>query len=244
MPPMGGTRSRSGTLIQTHMALILQIETATRSCSIALAQHGQVIALKEQNEANIHASHITLFIEEVMKQAGKTLEELVAVAVSMGPGSYTGLRIGVSTAKGLCYALDKPLIAVSTLAAMAAAKKADAESKTLLCPMIDARRMEVYMAIYNQDLSVIEPVKAQILDENTFETYSNTYRIHIFGDGAEKCKSLYQGAEFVFSSHINSAADLTDIALEKFRAQDFEDLAYFEPFYLKDFIATKPKDLC
>jgi tRNA threonylcarbamoyladenosine biosynthesis protein TsaB len=225
------------------MALILQIETATRSCSIALAQNGQVIALKELNEANIHASHITLFIEEAMKKADKSLEELDAVAVSMGPGSYTGLRIGVSCAKGLCYALDKPLIAVSTLAAMAAAKKGATESNNLLCPMIDARRMEVYMALFDQDLSVVEPVKAQILDEHTFDAYSDNYLIQIFGDGAEKCKSLYQGAQFVFSSHVNSAADLSSIAHEKFLAHDFEDLAYFEPYYLKDFIATKPKDL-
>lgn len=226
------------------MALILQIETATRSCSIALAQNGEVIALKEQNEANIHASHITLFIEEVMKQAGKSLEDLDAVAVSMGPGSYTGLRIGVSCAKGLCYALDKPLIAVSTLAAMAAAKKGATESKSsLLCPMIDARRMEVYMALFDQDLSVVEPVKAQILDEHTFDAYPATHEINIFGDGAEKCKSLYQGAQFVFSPHVNSATDLSSIAHEKFLIQDFEDLAYFEPYYLKDFIATKPKNL-
>lgn len=224
------------------MAVILQIETATRSCSIALADQGKVLAFKEQDEANIHASYLTLFIEEVMKMAGKSYADLDAVAVSMGPGSYTGLRIGVSTAKGLCYALDKPLIAVSTLEAMASAKQAAASDHTLLCPMIDARRMEVYMALFDRELNLKAPVHAQILDEHTFDPYLDQFQVHVFGDGAEKCKSLYPYPSFIFSSHINSAKDLSSIAFEKFKSGEFVDLAYFEPYYLKDFIATKPKN--
>lgn len=221
------------------MALILQIETATRSCSVALAQDGILLAKKERNEANIHASSITVFVEELMQDQGKTYADLNAIAVSIGPGSYTGLRIGVSTAKGLCFGLDIPLIGTSTLEAMAAAQKERANSGALLCPMIDARRMEVYMALYDADMNNIEPVKAQILDEHTFEAYNN--EIIIFGDGAEKCKELYSNAKFSFAEHVNSAADLSELAFKKYQQKDFEDLAYFEPYYLKDFIATVSK---
>ena len=221
------------------MALILQIETATRSCSVALAQDGVLLGKKERNEANIHAASITLFVEELMQAQGKTYADLQAIAVSMGPGSYTGLRIGVSTAKGLCFGLDIPLIGISTLEAMASAKQAIVNADTLLCPMIDARRMEVYMALYDADMNTVEPVKAQILDEHTFEAYNN--EIIIFGDGAEKCKELYNNSKFSFVDHVNSAADLSELAFKKYQQKDFEDLAYFEPYYLKDFIATVSK---
>jgi tRNA threonylcarbamoyladenosine biosynthesis protein TsaB len=223
------------------MALILQLETGTSSCSVALASNGQVLALKEQHEANIHASHLTLFINEVLKVANKNYEDLDAVAVSMGPGSYTGLRIGVSTAKGLCFALDIPLIAVSTLQAMASAKQSLANDKNLLCPMIDARRMEVYLAVYNANLSPIEDVKAVILDEHSFDSFAD-YTLIFLGDGAEKSKDLYSDTErYRFESHVNSAADLTSLAFEKFTKGELADLAYFEPYYLKDFMVTQPK---
>lgn len=222
------------------MALILQIETATPSCSVALAEDGVVLAIKERTEANIHASHITLFIQEVMRSANKNYRDLDALAVSMGPGSYTGLRIGVSTAKGLCYGLDIPLISVSTLAAMASAKRQFANEKTLLCPMIDARRMEVYMSIFDDELNTILPVKAEILDENTFDAFKKDHKILIFGDGAEKCKKLYSGAQFSFAYHENSAAHLSNLAFNKFREKSFEDPAYFEPYYLKEFLGTMP----
>lgn len=224
------------------MSLILQLETATRSCSVALAENGILLAKKEQNEANIHAQSITLFIEELMNNCQKTYADLSAVAVSMGPGSYTGLRIGVSTAKGLCYASDIPLISVSTLAAMATAKQELANPDTLLCPMIDARRMEVYLAVFDQHLNLKEPVKAQILDQHTFDELVKNHRMLIFGDGAEKCKELYTAPKFQFAEHVNSAADLTTLAHQAYQAQNFVDLAYFEPFYLKDFIATQPKN--
>ena len=223
------------------MALILHIETATRSCSVALAENGVLIAVKERTEANIHASSITIFIEELIASAGKSLQDLDAIAVSMGPGSYTGLRIGVSTAKGLCYGLDKPLIAIPTLQAMAAAKKTLAGENTLLCPMIDARRMEVYTALFDHDLKTVSPVKAEILDEQTFVSFLGDKELLIFGDGAEKTKYLYTGPAYRFEAHENSAGDMCALAYEKFQAEDFEDLAYFEPFYLKDFIATQPK---
>jgi tRNA threonylcarbamoyladenosine biosynthesis protein TsaB len=223
------------------MALILQIETATRSCSVALSENGKVLAIKERAEANIHASSITLFIEEVMQMAAKSLAELHAVAVSMGPGSYTGLRIGVSTAKGLCYGLDKPLIAIPTLQAMAFAQVKHAQVNTLLCPMIDARRMEVYTALFDRNLKEISPVKAEILDEHTFESHLSAHEILIFGDGAEKCKSLYASTAYRFVDHENSAAHFAELAYHKFQQAAFENLAYFEPFYLKDFIATQSK---
>lgn len=222
------------------MALILQIETATPSCSVALAENGQVLAKKEQTEANIHASSITLFIEEVMQAAAKTYTDLNAIAVSMGPGSYTGLRIGVSTAKGLCFALDIPLIAVSTLQAMAFAHQHKADQNTLLCPMIDARRMEVYMALFDANLKEIMPVKAEILENHTFDSFSDL-PILIFGNGAEKCRSLYTDPRFSFAPHQNSAADMSQLAYTKYQNAEFADLAYFEPYYLKDFIATQPK---
>lgn len=222
------------------MALILQLETGTSSCSVALAQDGVVLALKEQHEANIHASHLTLFIDEVLQQAQKSYQELTAVAVSMGPGSYTGLRIGVSTAKGICFALDIPLLAISTLQAMAAAKQHLANTHTLLCPMIDARRMEVYMALYDSYLNTVEEVKAEILEEHSFATWS-TKTLVLFGDGAEKAKALYRSEQVQFVPHVNSAQDLTGLAFQKFLAKQFEDLAYFEPYYLKDFVATQPK---
>lgn len=226
------------------MALILQIETATQTCSVALAQDGVLLAYKEQTERNIHASVITLFIEELMQKAEKKYQDLDAVAVSMGPGSYTGLRIGVSTAKGLCYALDIPLIAVNTLEAMSAGFVANHFSvnfQTLFCPMIDARRMEVYCAIFNVETKLIQETKAEIINEHSFENLLNSSIIYFFGDGAAKCESVL-GLNLnarVIDDFENSAKHLTRLAHEKFMKNEFEDVAYFEPFYLKDFIAGK-----
>ena len=226
------------------MALILQIETATAVCSVALSRDGQVIGFEEKNEPNIHAGQLTLFIDKVMKSAGVRYSDLNAVAVSKGPGSYTGLRIGVSTAKGLCYALDIPLISVDTLQAMASgflSGRSLADQNVRICPMIDARRMEVYMAVFNDKLEVLEPVQARILDEASFEKYSS---IILFGDGAAKCRALYADRpEVRIEEMLNSAKYLSSLAFQKFNAQSFEDLAYFEPFYLKDFVAGKPKAL-
>jgi tRNA threonylcarbamoyladenosine biosynthesis protein TsaB len=229
------------------MALILQIETATTSCSIALAKDGGVLAVREVNERNIHAEVITKFIEAVIAEAGFSFADLDAVAVSAGPGSYTGLRIGISTAKGLCYALDKPLIAVDTLTAMAYGAlntgRYSIDKDLLLCPMIDARRMEVYTAIFDTKLNSIKPTAAEIIDENSFSDLLNTHRILFFGDGAEKCRSVlgvHSNALFL-SDFINSATFITQLALEKFKAASFENVAMYEPFYLKDFIAGVKK---
>lgn len=229
------------------MALILQIETATQTCSVALAQDGVLLNVMEKTERNIHAGVITLFIEELMQKAGKQFSELDAIAVSMGPGSYTGLRIGVSTAKGLCYALDIPLIAINTLEAMAAgfmSKCFSVNAKTVFCPMIDARRMEVYAAVYNYQNELILETEAKIIDEQSFSDLLNQYIVYFFGDGAAKCDAilgLHLNAR-VMDDFENSASHLTSLAFEKFKQQAFEDVAYFEPFYLKDFIAGKQKD--
>jgi len=226
------------------MSYILQIETATTVCSVALAKDGETLAFKQINERNIHAEVITLFIDDLLKENSISYGQLDAIAVSSGPGSYTGLRIGVSTAKGLCFAMDKPLIAVETLEAMADGLITEiqlAGTDVLLCPMIDARRMEVYTAIFDTQGNRIKHTSAEIIDENSFDDLLKDRTILFFGDGAAKCQAVLGGnthAQFitVFS---NSAAYLTRKAYEKFSAGQFEDVAYFEPFYLKDFIAGK-----
>ncbi len=227
------------------MSLILQIETSTTSCSVAIAKDGYVLSSKTINQRNIHAEVITVFIDEIFAENRLTFQELDAVAVSSGPGSYTGLRIGVSTAKGLCFSLDKPLIAVETLKAMAAGYlsrfQKSAENKILLCPMIDARRMEVYTALFDQNLKQVQPTSAEIIDAASFKEHLNQQQIIFFGDGAAKCKAVldsHPNAVFI-DSFLNDAADLTILALAKFQQQQFEDVAYFEPFYLKDFISGK-----
>jgi len=228
------------------MALILQLETSTTSCSVALSLDGKTLAIKEQEERNIHAGYLTLFIQEVLRACGKQMQDLDAVAVSMGPGSYTGLRIGVSTAKGLCYALDIPLIAISTLEAMTYGFKASFKDESFLyCPMIDARRMEVYAAVYNAQAEQVLPVEARIIDENSFSDLLQNQKIVFFGDGAMKCKeTLDKNPNVLFiPDFLNSAKDLSLLAFDKFSIKQFEDVAYFEPFYLKDFLATQPKKL-
>lgn len=225
------------------MPIILQLETATQMCSVAIAKDGQTIAFKEQQAANIHASSLTLFIDEAMKMADLAYKDLDAIAVSKGPGSYTGLRIGVSTAKGLCFALDKPLIAVSTLEMMAAgywSKYPDYEG--LVCPMIDARRMEVYCAVYDRALFPVSDVQAKIIDEDSFVQELEKASIAFIGDGAMKCATTlkHENARFVETNY-NSATYMTTLAAKYYEEGRFEDVAYFEPFYLKDFVLTTPK---
>ncbi|BAU53904.1 tRNA (adenosine(37)-N6)-threonylcarbamoyltransferase complex dimerization subunit type 1 TsaB [Mucilaginibacter gotjawali] len=227
------------------MSLLLQIETATTSCSVALAKDGVVLGFKQINQRNIHAEVITLFVEELLVSAGLKYDELDAIAVSSGPGSYTGLRIGISTAKGLCFALDKPLIAIETLEAMVYgiinADQSAISADTLLCPMIDARRMEVFTAVFSAGGTKIKPTAAEIIDANSFADLLEINKILFFGDGAEKCREVlgaHRNASFL-PDFVNSAVHLTQKALEKFRNKEFEDVAYFEPYYLKDFIAGK-----
>jgi tRNA threonylcarbamoyladenosine biosynthesis protein TsaB len=227
------------------MSLILQIETATASCSVALAMDGIVLSAKQVNERNIHAEVITLFIEELVNSAGFRYNDLDAIAVSCGPGSYTGLRIGISTAKGLCFALDKPLIAIETLEAMtygAISMDINTSANDLLfCPMIDARRMEVFTAVFNRNGEKLKQTTAEIIDENSFSSLLNDNSILFFGDGAEKCISVLgenPNAHFL-PGFVNSASYLTQKSIEKFKNMDFENVVFFEPYYLKDFIAGK-----
>lgn len=225
------------------MPTILQLETATSVCAVALSIDGKTIAVKEETAQNIHASKLTLFINEVMEQAGVKFSELDAIAVSKGPGSYTGLRIGVSTAKGLCFALDKPLIGINTLTMMAAGFLVEfPDYKGLICPMIDARRMEVFTAIFDSSLTEVEPTNAKIVDESSFLSLLDQYEITFIGNGAEKCSGMidHQNARFL-STNFNSAVNMNSLADTAFKNKSFEDVAYFEPFYLKDFVFTVPK---
>lgn len=213
------------------------------------------MALREVSEPNQHASKLTLLIDEVMKQANKSLNGLDAIAVSKGPGSYTGLRIGISTAKGLCYALDKPLIAVDTLLAMANGLLADSKfdiharaaggqySGVLLCPMIDARRMEVYSALYTENLQCVREVLADVVDEQSFHDFLDQTSVVFFGSGAGKCKALLSGhpGAIFYDGFLSSAKNMVSLSATYFSEKKFEDVAYFEPFYLKEFLFVKKK---
>ena len=225
------------------MSLILNIETATQHCSVGVSRHGKMLAIRESSEKNIHASKVTVFTQEVCSEANISMKDLDAVAVSMGPGSYTGLRIGVSTAKGFCYALDIPLIAVPTLQSMAlGAMSATDDKNALLCPMIDARRMEVYTALFDYKNKEVRKTEALIIDESSFDKELAGNSIYYFGDGADKCRVVLdpKGMHFLEGIH-PSASGIAIIADKKFISGEFENLAYFEPYYLKDFVAGKPK---
>lgn len=216
------------------MGKILHIETATKACSIGVSENGVLIAIKEELSADYtHAENITLFIEEVIKQAGWSLRELDAISVTSGPGSYTGLRIGVSTAKGLCYALDKPLIAIDALVSLAAQANEKHPNKTI-CTAIDARRMEVFSGIYTPELRTIKPISADVIDSNSYLEFDPFI---ICGDGAEKLISIWENRPIEFDSTIySSVKGQVALAFKKFQASEFENVAYFEPFYLKDFV--------
>lgn len=226
---------------------ILQIETATQVCSVALSVNGETVVFREVNELNVHASRLTLLITDVLQAVGLKVGELAAVAVSKGPGSYTGLRIGVSTAKGLCYAANLPLIGLDTLACMAAGFKeffpAVAAQYTQLCPMIDARRMEVYLATYDQAMQVEQAVSAVVIDDQTFQSQETNGRIALFGSGADKLEALFaahNGVD-VIPGFLNSARYQSRLAYRMFQAGEFVDVAYFEPYYLKEFVSTKAR---
>ena len=247
--------------------MILCLETSTAVCSVALVENGNVVALRESLDGQNHAEKITLFIDEVMKEAGVAYKDLDAVATSMGPGSYTGLRIGVSTAKGLCYAMEKPLIAIDTLAAMAhgfnvaetqrgkvtelmvgvnSQSQSQGQSQqptAILCPMIDARRMEVYTAFFNEKLERTSETEALVIDENSFMELKQNNHLYLFGDGADKLAALFQNDEniTVVEKFHCSAAYMAKLADEAFTNKQFVDTAYFEPFYLKNFVPGMPK---
>lgn len=222
------------------MGLILSIETATKSCSVALAKNGQLVdCIEEVSEKYSHAEQLTVFIESILAKHQFKMKDLDAIAISSGPGSYTGLRIGVSTAKGLCYALDIPLISVSTLEAMAELKKTDF-TEHMLCPMIDARRMEVYCAMFSNEGQT--EVQAKVIDEDSFAAELENGPVLFFGDGADKCQDTLRHPNAQFELGVYpSARGMIALAQQKFSEKQFEDLAYYEPFYLKEFVAGVKK---
>ena len=225
------------------MGLILNLETSSTNCSVCIAKDGVMLALKELNSANYsHAEKLHVFIEEVIKEAAIKLEDLDAIAVSKGPGSYTGLRIGVSAAKGLCYALDIPLISVSTLKSMAAQLDI-INDEAIIIPVLDARRMEVYSAVFDNQLHQIRETKAEIIDEQSFEKYISSNFVHFLGSGAEKIKGIFKNDNLTFHLDVvPSAKEMASISFEKFKNKDFENVAYFEPYYLKDFVLQQKKE--
>ena len=222
------------------MAIILNLETATTNCSVSIAQDGKTIALLEDNSPKYsHAEKLHLFIEEALNKAGIKPGDLDAVAVSKGPGSYTGLRIGVSAAKGLCYSLDIPLISIGTLTSMAHSLEID---EGYIIPLLDARRMEVYAAVFNQDQQEIKPTWAEIIDENSFANYISEKPVYLIGNGAAKCEGKLKSEWIKFEpAVVPSANTLSKLSYRSYEAKQFEDTAYFEPFYLKDFIVTTAK---
>ena len=228
------------------MKMILCLETATPVCSVALNSACCTLAMRETEGQNAHSEKITNFIREVMEEANIGYSKLDAVAVSQGPGSYTGLRIGVSTAKGICYAAELPLMAIDTLEAMAHGMKeklgGQIEPTDLLIPMIDARRMEVYASVFDADLRRINDTAAMVIDEHSFDELSQNHRLWLFGDGAPKLSKLFENQKniTIINGFKPSAAYMRGLAEQALQQQRFVDVAYFEPFYLKDFIAGKP----
>ena len=217
------------------MALILQLETASTNCSVSLADNGKLLASREHNSASYsHSEQLHVFIGQVLAEAGVEAGDLHAIAVSKGPGSYTGLRIGVSSAKGLCFALGIPLISTRTLKGMALQKKI--EEGTVI-PMLDARRMEVYAAVFNAELKELQPEMAVILTPDSFVEYADKGPVHLVGSGATKCREILTHPNFhIDDTIVPSSKTISEEAYLKYQAGEFEDVAYFEPFYLKDFI--------
>jgi len=227
--------------------MILCIETATDLCSVALCDSGGTVALRENDKGRSHASVLTVFIEEILREAGIRAADLNAVAVSKGPGSYTGLRIGVSVAKGITYAASIPLIGVDTTRSMfhgfsdSADNNFNITSTDLFCPALDARRMEVYYTVYDVKGNMISQIKAEIIDKNSFSEFPETSRIFMFGDGAAKCIGVVNRKNITFISDFRmSASFMRKPAYEALNNNRFENVAYFEPFYLKDFLTSKP----
>ena len=216
-------------------AYILHLETSTKVCSVGLSLNGKLVAIKEiEEDGYSHGENLNCFIEDVLKEAKIKINNLSAISLASGPGSYTGLRIGAATAKGLCYALEIPLIAIDALSCLAEIAR-EFHPNSILCPLIDARRMEVYNSICNENGTILKEISADIIDENS---YSQFEPFVYFGDGAEKLQEIWKNKNCKIDSTIKSSArGQVKLAYEKFQAQAFEDVAYWEPFYLKDFIA-------
>ena len=221
------------------MSLILNIETATKNCSVSLSKDGELLIIKEIAELGYsHAEKLHVFIEELLLESDQRYMDLQAVAVSQGPGSYTGLRIGISAAKGLCYALNIPMIALDTLAILAEQVQI---GDGLIVPMIDARRMEVYSAVFNAQHKKVIETQAEIITTDSFKDYDET--IYFIGDSTTKCREILTKQNFVFLKEViyPSSKEMAKLSYQKFIKNDFVDVAYFEPLYLKDFIATTSK---
>lgn len=221
------------------MALLLHLETSTTMCSVALSEDENLLCSRALNQGYTHAENLHVFIQDVLKEAGREGKELSAVSVSKGPGSYTGLRIGVSAAKGLAFALNIPLISLETLQIITASLKRELFPEgSLFCPMLDARRMEVYTALFNAEAERQSPIEALILDEASLEKFKAYKSLVFFGDGMPKCKSLLSqlpAARFV-DNLVPHAENMVYLARQKFENKEFEDVAYFEPYYLKEFM--------
>ena len=225
------------------MSIILHLETATKNCSVALSHSGKLLALEENYSENYsHGERLTGFIQKALKKANLTINEIDAVSVSKGPGSYTGLRIGVATAKGICFALDVPLIGINSLQILAGKIKSIQES--LLFPMIDARRMEVYTMVLNEKKEILKPTFSELINENSFDTFPRGKKWIFIGDGIKKCKELLNGShiDYRFDVKFPSAYEMIPLAFEAFENKRFEDVAYFEPFYLKGFYSKSKKN--
>lgn len=227
------------------MTHILCIETATEICSVAIAKNGETIALVEDTQGNNHASQLHILVAKALDQSNLQFSDLQSIAVSKGPGSYTGLRVGVSAAKGYCYALQIPLIAINTLQSLASGFwQNNPNYSGLVCPMIDARRMEVYCALFNQTLNEVLPTQAKIIDEESFAEQLNQNQITFIGNGAAKCQNTITSLQAKFDISVKcNASYLSKLAQEAFNHNTFEDVAYFEPYYLKDFVGTVAKKL-
>ncbi|WP_223034732.1 tRNA (adenosine(37)-N6)-threonylcarbamoyltransferase complex dimerization subunit type 1 TsaB [Hanstruepera marina] len=222
------------------MSILLSIETATTNCSVSLSKEGETFALLEDYNNNYsHAERLHVFIEQILQENNISKSDLVAVAVSKGPGSYTGLRIGVSAAKGLCFALGIPLIAVPTLESLA---HQVVVKEGVIIPLLDARRMEVYSAVYQADYNPIRNTDAEILTETIYLNYLKDSPVYFIGNGVEKAKNIIKHDNaFFIDGKLPSANEISAIAYNKYKKNDIEDVAYFEPYYLKDFVALKPK---
>ena len=223
------------------MAHILLLETATTNCSVGISKAGELLFLRERNTPDYsHSEQLHLFIKEALQGASLSFSDLDAVAVSKGPGSYTGLRIGVSAAKGICFSRDLPLISIPTLEVLA--RQITAGPQELVVPVLDARRMEVYSAVYDHHYREIRETRAEIVEAGSFGEYVGVDKVYFLGSGAQKIKETVAGDNFSFDPNsVPSAAQMVQVAYRKFQASQFEDLAYFEPYYLKDFLIQAKK---
>ncbi len=224
------------------MALILNIETATDICSICISNKDEILVIKEAVKEYSHTSEITILIERCCSETGVSLKQLDAVAISKGPGSYTSLRVGASTAKGICYALDKPMIAIDTLQSIALASRKKEKKTALYAPMIDARRMEVYTSLFDKDMNLLLETQAKIIDEQSYQDYFEQGHTIVFsGNGAPKCQNVIKSPQANFSSVISSASNLAPLSFLAFQKNDFCDAAYFSPSYFKSPNITIPR---